>query len=119
MKQITCNFCGDTYPDFDAAHVCSKGPYAPRLKPKMNERIAKLAEQANILIGEDSYGKFAVIPGHEKDPLNRQGKAESYDALEKFAELIVEECAAEADKQTIYCRGIPWGRWIKEHFGVE
>jgi hypothetical protein len=39
--------------------------------------------------------------------------------LEKFAELIVEECAAEADKQTIYCRGIPWGRWIKEHFGVE
>jgi len=38
---------------------------------------------------------------------------------EKFAELIVRECAAEADKQTIYCRGIPWGRWIKEHFGVE
>ena len=36
-----------------------------------------------------------------------------------FAELIVRECAAEADKQTIYCRGIPWGRWIKEHFGVE
>jgi hypothetical protein len=39
--------------------------------------------------------------------------------LEKFAELIVRECAAEADKQTIYCRGIPWGKWIKEHFGVE
>ena len=38
---------------------------------------------------------------------------------EKFAELIVRECAAEADKQTIYCRGIPWGRWIKEHFGVD
>jgi hypothetical protein len=58
----------------------------------MNERIRELAEQANILIGKDSYGKFAVIPGHEKDPLNRQGKAESYDALEKFAELIVREC---------------------------
>ena len=40
-------------------------------------------------------------------------------ALEKFAELIVRECAAEADKQTIYCRGIPWGKWIKEHFGIE
>ena len=39
--------------------------------------------------------------------------------LEKFAELIVRECAAEADKQTIYCRGIPWGKWIKQHFGVE
>ena len=37
----------------------------------------------------------------------------------KFAELIVRECAAEADKQTIYCRGIPWGRWIKEHFGLQ
>ena len=36
-----------------------------------------------------------------------------------FAKLIVGECAAEADRQTIYCRGIPWGRWIKEHFGVE
>ena len=40
-------------------------------------------------------------------------------AIEKLAELIVRECAAEADKQTIYCRGIPWGKWIKEHFGVE
>jgi hypothetical protein len=38
---------------------------------------------------------------------------------EKFAELLIRECAAEADKQTIYCRGIPWGRWIREHFGVE
>jgi hypothetical protein len=46
MKQITCPHCGDTYPDFDVAHVCSKGPYAPRLKPKMNERIKELAEQA-------------------------------------------------------------------------
>ena len=24
----TCPFCGDTYPDFDVAHVCSRGPYA-------------------------------------------------------------------------------------------
>jgi hypothetical protein len=38
---------------------------------------------------------------------------------EKLAELIVRECAAEADKQTIYCRGIPWGRWIKQHFGID
>ena len=39
--------------------------------------------------------------------------------VEKFAELIIRECAAEADKQTIYCRGIPWGKWVKQHFGVE
>ena len=59
----------------------------------MTERIKQLAEQV--------YGSQAT----EQEI--------------KFAELIVKECAAEADKQTIYCRGIPWGRWIKEHFGVE
>jgi hypothetical protein len=66
----------------------------------MNERIAKLYDQAIIIEDGGDY-----VCG-ELDP-------------EKFAELIVKECAAEADKQTIYCRGIPWGRWIKEHFGVE
>jgi len=40
-------------------------------------------------------------------------------AIMKFAELIVRECAAEADKQTIYCRGVPWGKWVKQHFGVD
>ena len=39
--------------------------------------------------------------------------------IEKFARLIVKECDAEADRQTIYCRGIPWGRWIKKHFGLQ
>ena len=66
----------------------------------MNERIAKLYNQAIIIEDGGDY-----VCG-ELDP-------------EKFAELIIRECAAEADKQTIYCRGIPWGRWIKEHFGVE
>ena len=35
MKQITCPHCADTYPDFDVAHVCSKGLYAPELKRKL------------------------------------------------------------------------------------
>jgi hypothetical protein len=39
--------------------------------------------------------------------------------VEKFAELIIRECAAEADRHTIYCRGIQWSRWIREHFGIE
>lgn len=30
MKTLTCNFCGDSFPDFDVAHVCSRGPYAPK-----------------------------------------------------------------------------------------
>jgi hypothetical protein len=66
----------------------------------MNERIKELAEQAGIY------------------KLNLSDETE-YWIMEKFAQLIVRECAAEADRQTIYCRGIPWGRWIKEHFGLQ
>ena len=70
----------------------------------MNERIEKLFEQAlEEFKAENKYATI-IVP----NPLK-----------EKFAELIVRECAAEADRQTIYCRGIPWGRWIREHFGVE
>ena len=39
-----------------------------------------------------------------------------YDEI--LAQLIIEECARESDKQTIYCRGIPWGKWIKDHFEI-
>ena len=70
----------------------------------MNERIKKLAEQALKEFMDKHEYATVIVP----DSLSQ-----------KFAELIVKECAAEADKQTIYCRGIPWGRWIKEHFGVE
>jgi hypothetical protein len=81
----------------------------------MNKRIKELAEQAEILMGEDSYGKFAVVPGHEKDPISRQGKAESFDALEKFAELIVKECALVIQKKV----GPKSALDVLEHFGVE
>ena len=67
----------------------------------MNERIKELAEQCGFRPQPSIYDRN-----------------QSFD-IEKFAKLIVRECAAEADKQTIYCRGIPWGKWIKEHFGVE
>jgi nuclear transport factor 2 (NTF2) superfamily protein len=50
---------------------------------------------------------------------NRNFMLDEHFDITKFAELIVRECAAEADKQTIYCRGIPWGRWLKEHFGLK
>jgi hypothetical protein len=69
----------------------------------MNPQIQQLAEQAR-----------ASIP---TGTLETEQWIEAYN--EKLAELIVRECAAEADKQTIYCRGIPWGKWIKQHFGVE
>ena len=98
MKQITCNFCGDTYPDFDVAHVCSKGPYAPRLKPKMNERIRELMAEVGMSVDYLTNTKQIVL-------------------IEKFAELIVQECANIADEydgagSTIVSR-------IKKHFEVE
>ena len=69
----------------------------------MNERIRELINESTCFKEGDTEGKYDI---------------EVFDK-EKFAELIVRECAAEADKQTIYCRGIPWGKWIKEHFGIE
>ena len=101
MKQITCPHCGDTYPDFDAAHVCSRGPYAPRLKSKMNERIKLLAEQADL---------HATLYFRKEQ-------------LRKFAELIVKECLDQlhvSDWDEDYDKGIYWSReQIKQHFGVE
>ena len=98
MKQITCPHCGDTYPDFDVAHVCSKGPYAPQLKSKMNERIRELAHKAGL-------------PTYNPDGIPTK--------LEKFAELIVRECFVKLtpylDDQFID----DIESELKEHFGVE
>jgi hypothetical protein len=69
----------------------------------MNPRIQQLAKQARSSIPTGT--------------LETEQWIEAYN--DKLSELIIRECAAEADKQTIYCRGIPWGRWIKQHFGVE
>jgi hypothetical protein len=73
----------------------------------MNERIQKLAEQAKFMAEED---------------INRQisYNAELKAFAEKFAELIVRECAAEAHRRVciegndnmIYAH-------LLEHFGVE
>ena len=69
----------------------------------MNERIKQLADKIWAEEYWDNPDTDKLLPAQ----------------LNKFAEMIVRECAAEADKQTIYCRGIPWGKWIKQHFGVE
>ena len=71
----------------------------------MNERIDILFGQA---LDEAVPETWTTLNANQLDRLK-----------EKFAELIVRECAAEADKQTIYCRGIPWGKWIKQHFEVD
>ena len=119
MKQITCNFCGDTYPDFDAAHVCSKGPYAPRLKSKMNERIEKLKESACPKI--DWAGRYHVeLNNGEKEKWMNEW-------FEKFAELIVRECAEQSMSIGRYNTpsgitpdlSIAIAVGLKKHFGVE
>ena len=125
MKQITCPHCGDTYPDFDVAHVCSKGPYAPKLKSKMNERIEKLKESACPKIDWAARYHVELNNGEKEKWMNEW--------FEKFAELIVRECI---DKITTYDlvpgHSAKWediydihtrllqdlGEELKEHFGV-
>ena len=69
----------------------------------MNDRIKQLAEQARINVSQKNYGYYWI---------------ESADGLEKFAELIVQECAKVADiADENKCEWI--GGNILTHFGVE
>ena len=79
----------------------------------MNERMHELARQAKI--------EFTL------DPTERPIRAfvECWeDELEKFAELIVEECCQVLSKETIRHDGYGYNQHalyqkIREHFGVE
>lgn len=65
----------------------------------MNEKIRELAEQAGLL-----------------GPSSRVGNA--HEATEKFAELIVKECAGIAERPHEYIK-TESGNQIRKHFGVE
>ena len=67
----------------------------------MNERIRELAEQAASIQGPTPYNPLTF---------------EVFDK-EKFAELIVRECADFVDQNTLEDQGM-WGK-IMRHFGVE
>ena len=64
----------------------------------MNKRIGELAEQAALL-----------------GPGSRIGNA--HEATERFAELIIRECADIASNPAPGCYS-SFGKIIKEHFGV-
>ena len=75
----------------------------------MNERIKLLAEQANTIgdWGEDiTEGRYFVYPNIKN--------------LEKFAELIVRECAefVSSDRQNDEY-GVFVSNRIKQHFGIQ
>ena len=65
----------------------------------MNEQIAKLANESGFDV--DKTGTF--------------GNYSEMHRLEKFAELIVRECACVADDM----KTLETARAIKQHFGVE
>ena len=73
----------------------------------MNERIKELAVLSNIEFTHDPT----------ETPLRVFAECWE-DELEKFAELIVKECAAQADEESSWPYS-SFGKKIKEHFGVE
>ena len=64
---------------------------------KMNERIRELAEQAGW---DNHHSKFDT-------------------RIEKFAELIVRECAGVVEKNLFESIGWNTSKKVKQHFGVE
>jgi hypothetical protein len=75
----------------------------------MNKKIKLLAKQAKIDYElREEIARAPVWIGTDKE-------------LEKFAELIVRECADFADEHNDYSEGVTLGvgRALKKHFGVE
>ena len=66
----------------------------------MNKTIQKLAEQAGMT--DDKFGMFFAKDKHDEDGVD----------LDKFAELIVKECA-------VLCRWEHEAQVMLEHFGVD
>jgi hypothetical protein len=75
----------------------------------MNEKIKQLAEQANI-----HFSRVGILDG---DP-NGSARMVGYSKMEKFAELIVRECAEQV-KNLHANKRISGAEIIREHFGVE
>ena len=63
----------------------------------MNERIEQFAKQAGVIAPSEND----IAP-----------------PLEKFAELIIQDCADLAYSYNIFGRGRAWNLIIKEHFGL-
>jgi hypothetical protein len=75
----------------------------------MNERIRLLAEQAGMVKILEEHASEYGAGTFENTP---------YPELEKFAELIVQECATVIERNLF--QGIGWNtsRAVKRHFGI-
>lgn len=75
----------------------------------MNERIRELLQQAKKESSQWLGSKPATTM--------------TYDELDKFAELIVRECADQCTTDGSFCAEVVWGKQfnkkILKHFGVE
>jgi len=77
----------------------------------MNERIRQLAEQAGL-----NYHNWITNESNVSDGNFKYPRLEDY---EKFAELIVRECAGLMDGRRVEYGNCKDGRVILKHFGVE
>lgn len=74
----------------------------------MNERIEQLAEQAGLW--------------NDMEPTRRSGRYVGYmnvADVERFAELIIQECAHVGFNAAYPSKGVAVAVEIKEHFGVK
>jgi hypothetical protein len=76
----------------------------------MNDRIRELADKVADIMPTGVYNL--------RYESGKRGVEFTDDALEKFAELIVEECANVADENYIHRGSRTCGLAIRLHFGV-
>jgi len=101
-----CDGCAQAY------YKCVCNKQEEKIIPrKMNERLNELAEQAGAFVSltDEHYGKL-ILSGD--------------DVIEKFAELLIQECAQVADIERDTSAGCGYvtytdGQRIKKHFGVD
>ena len=74
----------------------------------MNERIKKIAKDAGVLgdWGEDVLEGRFFITGNTKQ-------------MEKFAELLIRECAELVETQHTWITSVAASALIRKHFGVQ
>ena len=74
----------------------------------MNERIKKIAKDAGVLgdQGEDVLEGRFFITGNTKQ-------------MEKFAELLIRECAELVETQHTWITSVAASALIRKHFGVQ